>query len=105
MSWELLLQEQKLEIQNEAQVELQEDLADIEGAEQTSTSQSATTTTSDSKKKTAHKVQIRKGSGSSGSGKRGRPKMSSAQWDENRNKINPVTGRAYSKWDEYNATH
>lgn len=101
---DLLLQEQKLEIQNEAQVDLQEDLAEIEVDNQTEISQqkqsTTTTSSSSSSEKNARKVQIRKGSGSSGNGKRGRPNMSGAQWDENRNKINPITGRAYSKWDE-----
>lgn len=104
-SQELLLQEQKLDIQNDAQVELQEELADInaENAATTTTQASADTETETGNKK-ARKVRLRKGSGSSG-GKRGRPNMSGAQWDENRNEINPLTGKAYSKWDEYNATH
>ena len=42
-----------------------------------------------------------------GTGKKpGRKKGSGKQqWDNNRNKINPVTGKAYSKWDEYDKTH
>lgn len=102
---ELLLQEQRLEIQNEAQVDLQEDLADIgEDGNADSTSESTYSDTKNTnKEKKARKVsKIRKGSGS---GRRGRPNMSGAQWDENRNEINPVTGRAYSKWDEYNNRH
>lgn len=100
---ELLLQEQKLDVQNDAQVELQKDLAEIENAENTKTTVQQTSVSSQSSgNKNAQKVHIRKGSGSGGSGKRGRPNMSGAQWDENRNKINPVTGKAYSKWDELN---
>lgn len=38
--------------------------------------------------------------------KRGRPKSSGMkQWDANRNLINPVTGKAYSKWDKFDQTH
>lgn len=100
---ELLLQEQKMEIQNDAQVDLQEDLAEIDtdgNTTTTSTSSSSTNVESGNTQKKARRVsKIRKGSGS---GRRGRPNMSGAQWDENRNEINPVTGRAYSKWDEYN---
>lgn len=100
---ELLLQEQKLDIQNDAQVELQEDLAEIEVDKEVAVANQTTTTDNSSNtSKKSTKVQIRKGSGSGGSGKRGRPNMSGAQWDENRNKINPVTGRAYSKWDDLN---
>lgn len=104
---DLLLQEQKLEIQNDAQVDLQEDLAEIEVEKEVQVAEQNDTTTSSSTQSNnnARKVRIRKGSGSSGSGKRGRPSMSGAQWDENRNEINPLTGRAYSKWDEYNASH
>lgn len=106
---ELLLQEQKLEIQNDATVEMQEELAEIQndGEQTTTTATNATAATVSSTESTdrpARKVRIRKGSGSQGK-KRGRPSLSGAQWDANRNEINPVTGRAYSKWDEYNATH
>ena len=99
----LLLQEQKLEIQNDAQVELQEDLSDINVQQQTEISAAQVEIESGNTNKARKISKIRKGSGSSG--KRGRPSMSGAQWDENRNEINPLTGRAYSKWDEYNQTH
>lgn len=105
---ELSLQEQKIEIQNEANVEMQKELADIEVEK--NEAEAANTTTQgqegakaqNSKKTNAPKAVIKKGSGSSGNGKRGRPNMSGAQWDENRNKINPLTGRAYSKWGDNN---
>lgn len=100
---DLLLQEQKLDIQNDAQIELAEAQAEIEADVQNV--EVSTTSTSSDKKSNARKVVVKKGSGSGGSGKRGRPSMSGAQWDENRNKVNPLTGRAYSKWDEYNQTH
>lgn len=95
---ELLLQEQKLEIQNEAQVELQEDLADIEVEQQAEVAR-VQATSSSSKKTNASKAVIKKGSGSSGGNRRGRPNMSGAQWDDNNNKIDPVTGKPYSHWD------
>lgn len=100
---DLLLQEQKLDIQNDAQIELAEAQAEIEADVQNT--ENNVSTSSSGKKSDAPKAHIKKGSGSGGSGKRGRPSMSGAQWDENRNKINPLTGRAYSKWDEYNQTH
>ena len=100
---ELLLQEQRLEIQNDANVEMQEELADIEVEKEAAVSANEATTEGGSRK-TARKVQIRKGSGSGG-GKRGRPSMSGAQWDRNGNEINPMTGKAYSKWDKWNASH
>ena len=98
---ELLLQEQKLDIQNDAQVELQEELSDIQIEQQVEVAKAQATATSipSSKKATASKAVIKKGSGSSGSGRRGRPNMSGAQWDDNRNKIDPVTGKPYSHWD------
>ena len=100
---DLLLQDQKLDIQFDHQIELAEAQAEINAEAQ----QEAMSTSSSSSKKTsdAPKAHIKKGSGSGGSGKRGRPSMSGAQWDENRNKVNPLTGRAYSKWDDYNQTH
>ena len=100
---DLLLQEQKLDIQNDAQIELAEAQAEIEADVQNT--ENNVSTSSSGKKSDAPKAHIKKGSGSGGSGKRGRPSMSGAQWDENRNKVNPLTGRAYSKWDEYNQTH
>lgn len=95
---DLLLQEQKLDIQNDAQVELQEELSDIEVEKQGEIASQQQVSESDNKKN-ARKVKIRKGSGSGGSEKRGRPNMSGAQWDENRNKIDPTTGKPYSHWD------
>ena len=100
---DLLLQDQKLDIQTEHQIEVAEAQAGINAEEQTVTA--TTSSSSSSKSSDAPKTHIKKGSGSGGSGKRGRPNMSGAQWDDNRNKVNPMTGRAYSKWDEYNQTH
>lgn len=92
---DLLLQEQKLDIQNDAQIELAEAQAEIN--EDVQNGELSTTSTSSSKKSDARKVVIKKGSGSGG--KRGRPATIFAQWDDNRNKINPLTQKAYSHWD------
>ena len=96
---ELLLTEQKLEIQSEINIEQAEAIADIE-AQYTETT---TTTTADGQKKTQGKARTRtKGSVATG---RGRKNRSGKQWDENGNEIDPMTGLAKSKWDKYNETH
>ena len=94
---DLLLQEQKLDIQNDAQIELAAAQAEINEAAANGTGTSTTDTLDSEKKKNARKVVIKKGSGSGG--KRGRPATIFAQWDENRNKIDPTTGKPYSHWD------
>ena len=94
---DLLLQEQKLDIQNDAQIELAAAQAEINEATTNGTGTSTTDTLDSEKKKNARKVVIKKGSGSGG--KRGRPSTIFAQWDENRNKIDPTTGKPYSHWD------
>lgn len=94
---DLLLQDQKLEIQADHQIEVAEAQAEINAnMQQLSTSTSSSSSSSSSDK--APKARIKKGSGSSG-GKRGRPATIFAQWDENRNKIDPVSGKPYSHWD------
>lgn len=94
---DLLLQEQKLDIQNDAQIELAAAQAKINEATTNGTGTSTTDTLDSEKKKNARKVVIKKGSGSGG--KRGRPATIFAQWDDNRNKIDPATGKPYSHWD------
>jgi len=93
---DLLLQDQKLDIQFDHQIELAEAQAEI-NAEVRQTTVSTSDNSSSSSKNNARKVVIKKGSGSGG--KRGRPNMSGAQWDSNNNKINPMTGKPYSHWD------
>jgi len=93
---DLLLQDQKLDIQFDHQIELAEAQAEI-NADVQQQQLSTSSTSSSNNKSTARKVVIKKGSGSGG--KRGRPATIFAQWDENRNKIDPLTGKAYSHWD------
>lgn len=97
---ELLLAEQKLEIQSEIAINQAEALADIESQY---TSETTTTTSEDGKSKTQGKSRRRtKGSVATG---RGRRNTSGKMWDENRNEIDPMTGKAKSKWDAWDRTH
>ena len=97
---ELLLAEQKLEIQSEITIDQAEALADIEAQY---TSETTTTTSEDGKSKTQGKSRRRtKGSVATA---RGRRNTSGKMWDENRNEIDPLTGKAKSKWDPWNRTH
>ena len=97
---ELLLAEQKLEIQSDIAIEQAEALADIESQY---TDETTTTTSEDGKSKTQGKSRRRtKGSVATA---RGRRNTSGKMWDENRNEIDPLTGKAKSKWDKWNATH
>jgi hypothetical protein len=96
---ELLLTEQKLEIQSDIAIEQAEALAEID-AQYTETT---TTTSEDGKKKTQGKSRTRtKGSVATG---RGRKNTSGKMWDDNGNEIDPMTGKAKSKWDKWNKTH
>ena len=99
---ELLLQEQRLEIQNDAQVELQEDLSKIQTVQQVAVAKAQADIdsgdTPDSDEPKPKKVRIKQGSGSQGK-KRGRPNMSGRQYDEDRN----WEGR--NNWGDYNSTH
>ena len=95
---DLLLQDQKLDIQYDHQIELAEAQAEINAqTQQTSVSTAEESSSSSSSNNKGRKVVIKKGSGSGG--KRGRPATIFAQWDDNRNKIDPLTGKAYSHWD------
>ena len=91
---DLLLQDQKLDIQFDHQIELAEAQAEI-NADAQQKEMSTSSTPSSSKKSDAPKVVIKKGSGSSG-GKRGRPNMTGRTWDENGN----YEGRnGWRRWD------
>lgn len=96
---DLLLQDQKLDIQYDHQIGFVEAQAEINADQQIQLSEAEDkiNNADSSTKKTARKVVIKKGSGSGG--KRGRPNMTGARWDANNNKINPITGKAYSHWD------
>lgn len=94
---ELLLQEQRLDIQNEAQVDLQEDLSEIQTEQQIEVLKQEAQIEEDGGEKKAKKVTIRKGSGSSGR-KRGRPTtVGTDKWG------NRLEGE--NNWSEWNATH
>ena len=57
----------------------------------------------DDDKKTAQRTKKRtKGSVATG---RGRKNRSGKMWDDNRNEIDPATGKAKSKWDNWDETH
>ena len=98
---ELLLTEQKLEIQSDIAIRQAEAIADIEAdytQETTTTDGENTKTTSKGKArraKTKHSVATG----------RGRKNTTGKSWDENGNEIDPTTGKAKSKWDKWNAEH
>lgn len=98
---ELLLTEQKLEIQSEIAIEQAEAISEIEAqyTSETTTTNGDTTTTKSTGKSRRTKT---KGSVATG---RGRKSSSGKMWDENGNEIDPTTGKAKSKWDKWNQTH
>ena len=93
----LLLEEQRLEQQNDANIDMQEELADIQTEQQIDVIKAQAAVTSDDEKK-APKARTRKGSVNTGRGK-GRPNRSGRQYDDQRN----WTGRV--NWDRWNDTH
>jgi hypothetical protein len=96
---ELLLQEQKLEIQTDAQIEVAEKEAEINTEQQIDTIKAEQQIENGENPK--KKIRTRKGSVATGNGvKRGRPATSGKQWDEWGNEIDPTTGKAKSKWDK-----
>ena len=97
---ELLLTEQKLQIQSEIAINQAEALADIEAQYSEETT---TTTEENGNKKTQGRKRSRtKGSVATG---RGRKNQTGKVWDENGNEVDPLTGKAKSKWDKWNQTH
>lgn len=101
---ELLLQEQKIEIQNDANVEMQNELADIEVRKETdivdAQNAAAEQNSDDPKKGQTGRVK-KKYSVATGRGA-GRPAKKGVKWDDNGNEIDPLTGKAKSKWDDWN---
>ena len=110
---DLLLQEQKLDVQNTANVDMQGQLidmqtdanikaaeaqADINNNTQTNSTSGSSNTGDDSSddKKKAKKVTVKKGSVATG-GRRGRPSKTGRVYDDNRNWL----GR--SNWDKFDA--
>ncbi len=100
---ELLLTEQKLEIQSDISIKQAEAMAEIE-ADYTQETTTSTSTDENGNKKTTkgHAKKRTKGSVATA---RGRKNKSGKSWDENGNEIDPMTGRAKSKWDKWNAVH
>jgi len=100
---DLLLTEQKLEIQSDITIKQSEALAEIE-ADHT---QETTTTTGvdESGNKTTTKGSSRKRTKGSVATGHGRKNKSGKTWDENGNEVDPATGKAKSKWDKWDATH
>lgn len=110
---ELLLQEQKLNIQNSASLEMQEELieaqtdANIKAAEAQDAINNGSTATlannnnssgSDDNRKHVRKVIVKKGASATG-GRGGRPNRSGRVYDENRNWADR------SNWARWDATH
>lgn len=100
---ELLLTEQKLEIQSEIAINQAEAMAEIEAdyTQETTT----TTETDEEGNKNATQGKTRKRTKGSVATARGRKNKSGKSWDKNGNEIDPTTGRAKSKWDPWNAVH
>lgn len=104
---ELLLQEQKIEIQNDANVEMQDELADIEVRKETELTDAQNAAaeeqnSDDQKKKKTGRIKKKY---SVATGRGGRPAKKGVKWDSNGNEIDPLTGRAKSKWDNWNSVH
>lgn len=96
---ELLLEEQRLEMQNEQNLEYQEEIADINAEQQIEVAEAeAKINEEEDDGEKAKKVTTKKGSVATGRG-RGRPSKSGKAWDENRN----FAGR--NGWEKWNATH
>ena len=100
---ELLLTEQKLEIQSEIAINQAEAMAEIEADYTQETTK--TTKTDEEGNKNATQGKTRKRTKGSVATARGRKNKSGKSWDENGNEIDPTTGRAKSKWDKWNAVH
>ena len=100
---ELLLAEQKLEIQSEITIEQAAALAEIDADYTQETTTTTGTDEQGNKTTTSGKARRRtKGSVATGRGRRNR---SGKMWDSNRNEIDPTTGKAKSKWDKWDETH
>lgn len=99
---ELLLQEQRLEIQTEATVAQQEQISDIQKQQQIDVAQAQNDIESGeydeqqtTRSKSKYKVATGRGT------KRGRPNLSGKVWDKNGN--NPIDDA--NNWESWNATH
>jgi len=92
---DLLLTEQKLEVQTENAIEQTKELNRIDGDGNSDTDDAN------------GNVQQRGGKATKGAVAKDGINSSKGKyiWDANRNKINVVTGKAYSKWDKWNQTN
>jgi len=100
---ELLLTEQKLEIQSDITINQAEAIAEIESGYTQETTTTTATDENGNKKTTSGRARKRtQGSVATG---RGRKNKSGKMWDENGNEIDPATGEARSKWDKWDKTH
>lgn len=96
---ELMLEESRLEIQQDNTVETQEQLAEIQTAQQIEVAQAqADIEEGEDPDKARKKSKVAKGSVATGRG-RGRPNLSGRQWDSNGNFL----GR--EGWSKWNASH
>jgi len=84
---DLLLEEQKLEIQTENAVEQTKELNEVNGNEGAGAQKEGKSAKGDT---TSTGVKSGKGE---------------FMWDQNGNKVDPKTGKAFSKWDKYNREH
>lgn len=95
---QLLLEEQKLEIQNDANVEMQEELSEIQTEQQVEIIKAQSQVQEENNEDKAKITNKRKYSVATGRGQ-GRPSKSGRKYDENGN----WEGR--NNWDRWNATH
>lgn len=95
---ELLIEEQRLEIQNDANVEMQEELSDIQTEQQVEIIKAQNKAESKDDGENAKASKKKKYSVATGRGA-GRPNRSGKKWDENGN----WEGR--NNWDSWNSTH
>ena len=95
---ELLVEEQRLDIQQESQIETQEALSEIQTESQIEVLNAQNEITNGEEEEPTPRISQRKGNVRTGRG-RGRPNLSGKTWDSNRN----YSGR--SGWEKWNATH
>jgi len=95
---ELLLEEQRLEIQNEHNLDYQEQLSEINTQQQIEIAKAESKMSDGEEKGKTHKVQAHKGTSATGRG-RGRANKSGRRYDENGN----WEGR--NNWGNWNLTH
>ena len=95
---QLLLEEQKIDIQTDASIELAEAQSEINTEQQIETIKAEAQIDNG---QTPNVKKVKKGSVATGHGaKRGRPARSGKSWDKWGNEIDPTTGKARSKWDQ-----